>query len=55
MHYIEAVNKREVGYQYHTNNVITDITYGLLFLLVYTEVVLIFRVYLVVYSKLGLV
>jgi len=52
---IEAVNKREVGYQCYANNVIANIAYGLLFLLVYALVVLVLCVDLVIYSKLSLV
>jgi len=52
---VEAVNKWKVVYRCGANDVIADIVYGLLLLLVYVEVVLVFCVELIICSKLNLV
>jgi len=48
----EVFNKREVGYQRRVDDIIADIVYGLLLLLVYAGIVLIFRVELIIGNKL---
>ena len=55
MYHIEAVNKGKVGYRYGVNNVVADIAYSLFSLLVYVEIIFIFSIELIVYSKLVLV
>jgi len=52
VYHFEAVNKREVGYRCCANNVIANIIYGLLLLLVYADIVLIFSVKLIIGNKL---
>jgi len=52
MYRFEAVNKREVGYQCYANDIIANIVCGLLLLLVYTDIILIFHVELIIGNKL---
>jgi hypothetical protein len=48
----EATKKGKVGYRYRPHDVIADVVYSLLLLLVYLEIVLVFRIELVIGDKL---
>ena len=55
MYRVKAINKWKVGHRYGVNNIVADIAYSLFLLLVYIEIIFIFSIELIIYSKLVLV